>query len=73
MGAWLFLGAAPGGAATSPITVPATVTASTWTAAASTPAVTDGSFGGVSCANADFCVGVGNQSVGGLTAPLIEQ
>ena len=73
MGAWLFLGAAPGGAATSTITVPATVTASTWTAASSTPTVADGSFGGVSCANADFCVGVGNQTVGGLTEPLVEQ
>jgi hypothetical protein len=71
MGAWLFLGAAPGGAANP--TVPATVSASSWTAATSTPTVTNGSFGGVSCANADFCVGAGTQIVGGFLEPLAEQ
>ena len=68
MGAWLFLGAAPGGAATSTITVPATVTASTWTTATNAPAVADGVFDGVSCANATFCVGVGDQVVNAQTA-----
>src|SRR6202044_1946591 len=71
--AWLFLGAAPGGAATSTITVPATVTASTWTTATNTPAVADGVFYGVSCASATFCVGVGDQVVNAQTGTLIEQ
>ena len=65
MGAWLLLGAAPGGASTStpPITVPATVSASTWTAATNTPTVAYGTLYGVSCASATFCVGVGDQVV----------
>ena len=56
--------------ASSPITVPATVSASNWTIG-STPTVTDGILNGVSCVNATFCVSVGQQGTG--PTPLLEE
>jgi hypothetical protein len=52
------------------INVPATVSASNWTAG-TTPTVSQGSFYGDSCVSAAFCVAVGQS--GGGPSPLIEQ
>ena len=68
MGAWLFLAAAPGNAAT--LTAPATVSASSWSFA-TTPTVTTGILFGDSCVNGSFCVAVGQAGAG--PSPLIER